>query len=91
MKRASPAFADAERLISFVFWHVTTCNNQASSLDFGAGFRSVALMSTGTDALIVIVEDDEEIHRLVRDMLLREGFSVEVADSGEALDHLLML
>lgn len=48
-------------------------------------------MSSGTDALIVIVEDDEEIHRLVRDMLLREGFSVEVADSGEALDHVLTL
>jgi two-component system OmpR family response regulator len=48
-------------------------------------------MSKVTDALIVIVEDDEEIHRLVRDMLLREGFSVEVAADGEALDHLLTL
>jgi DNA-binding response OmpR family regulator len=48
-------------------------------------------MSSGTDALIFIVEDDQEIHRLVRDMLLREGFSVEVADNGDALDHLLTL
>jgi two-component system OmpR family response regulator len=80
-----------KRLISFSLRYVTTCNNQAASLDFRAGFRSVTLMSKVTDALIVIVEDDEEIHRLVRDMLLREGFSVEVAADGEALDHLLTL
>ncbi|HEU4379558.1 MAG TPA: response regulator transcription factor [Hyphomicrobiaceae bacterium] len=46
-------------------------------------------MSTATDALIVLVEDDQEIQRLVRDMLVREGFSVEVALSGAALDQVL--
>jgi two-component system, OmpR family, response regulator len=46
-------------------------------------------MSTPTDALIVLVEDDQEIQRLVRDMLVREGFAVEVAESGAALDQVL--
>ena len=48
-------------------------------------------MGTDTDALIVVVEDDEEISRLVRDMLRREGFAVEVAASGDALDQVLAL
>lgn len=46
-------------------------------------------MGTDTDALIVVVEDDEELSRLVRDMLRREGFAVEVAASGDALDQVL--
>jgi two-component system OmpR family response regulator len=50
-----------------------------------------AAMTGRTDALIFVCEDDEEIQRLVRDMLVREGFSVEVAGSGEALDHLLAM
>jgi two-component system OmpR family response regulator len=48
-------------------------------------------MTARSDALIFICEDDEEIQRLVRDMLAREGFSVEVAANGDALDHLLAL
>jgi two-component system, OmpR family, response regulator len=46
-------------------------------------------MSTPSDALIVLVEDDKEIQRLVRDLLVREGFAVEVAESGTALDQVL--
>jgi DNA-binding response OmpR family regulator len=46
-------------------------------------------MSTVADALIVLVEDDKEIQRLVRDLLVREGFSVEVAETGGALDQVL--
>jgi two-component system, OmpR family, response regulator len=46
-------------------------------------------MSTPADALIVLVEDDKEIQRLVRDLLVREGFAVEVAESGGALDQVL--
>jgi two-component system, OmpR family, response regulator len=46
-------------------------------------------MSTPTDALIVLVEDDKEIQRLVRDLLVREGFAVQVAESGAALDQVL--
>jgi two-component system, OmpR family, response regulator len=42
-----------------------------------------------SDALVVLVEDDEDIRRLVRDLLVREGFSVEVADSAAALDQVL--
>ena len=45
---------------------------------------------TGTsDALIVLVEDDEDIRRLVRNLLAREGFAVEAAESAAALDQLL--
>jgi two-component system OmpR family response regulator len=46
-------------------------------------------MPADSSALIVIVEDDEEIRRLVADMLAREGFAVETADSGAALDQVL--
>ena len=38
-------------------------------------------MPADSSALIVVVEDDEEIRRLVGDMLAREGFTVEAADS----------
>jgi DNA-binding response OmpR family regulator len=41
------------------------------------------------DALVVLVEDDEDIRRLVRNLLEREGFAVEVADSAAALDQIL--
>ena len=46
-------------------------------------------MSTAPDALVVLVEDDKEIQRLVRDLLIREGFRVEVAETGAALDRVL--
>lgn len=46
-------------------------------------------MPADNSALIVLVEDDEEISRLVADMLAREGFAIETAASGEALDQVL--
>jgi DNA-binding response OmpR family regulator len=46
-------------------------------------------MSTAPDAVIVLVEDDKEIQRLVRELLIREGFRVEVAETGAALDRVL--
>jgi two-component system, OmpR family, response regulator len=46
-------------------------------------------MTTACDALIVLVEDDEDIRRLVRELLAREGFAVEVADTAQALEHVL--
>jgi len=46
-------------------------------------------MSTAPDAVIVLVEDDKEIQRLVREQLIREGFRVEVAETGAALDRVL--
>ncbi len=46
-------------------------------------------MPADNTALIVVVEDDEEIRRLVSDMLVREGFAVETADSGAGLDQVL--
>jgi two-component system, OmpR family, response regulator len=42
-----------------------------------------------SDALVVLVEDDEDIRRLVRDLLAREGFAVEVADTAAAFDQVL--
>jgi DNA-binding response OmpR family regulator len=42
-----------------------------------------------SDALVVLVEDDDDIRRLVRDLLAREGFAVEVADTAVALDQVL--
>jgi len=40
-------------------------------------------------ALVTIVEDDEEILRLVADLLSREGFEVETAENGADLDAVL--
>jgi two-component system OmpR family response regulator len=48
-----------------------------------------AAMTASSDALVVLVEDDEDIRRLVRDLLAREGFAVEVADTAVALDQVL--
>jgi DNA-binding response OmpR family regulator len=42
-----------------------------------------------SDALIALVEDDEDIRRLVRDLLAREGFAVEVAETAAAFDQIL--
>jgi DNA-binding response OmpR family regulator len=42
-----------------------------------------------SDAQILIVEDDEEIARLVRDLLAREGFRTETAGDNEAM-HAVM-
>ena len=39
--------------------------------------------------LIVIVEDDEEISRLVAALLTKEGFTVETAQSGQALNDIV--
>lgn len=46
-------------------------------------------MTGNSDALVVLVEDDEDIRRLVRNLLAREGFAVEVADTAAALDQVL--
>jgi DNA-binding response OmpR family regulator len=46
-------------------------------------------MTGNSDALVVLVEDDEDIRRLVRDLLVREGFAVEVADTATALDQVV--
>jgi DNA-binding response OmpR family regulator len=46
-------------------------------------------MTGASDALVALVEDDEDIRRLVRDLLVREGFAVEVADTAAAFDQIL--
>ena len=44
---------------------------------------------TAPQASLLIVEDDPEIRRLLADFLQREGFEVECADSGKAMDAVL--
>ena len=46
-------------------------------------------MTAASDALIVLVEDDDDIRRLVRNLLSQEGYAVEVAESGAALEQIL--
>jgi DNA-binding response OmpR family regulator len=46
-------------------------------------------MTAASDALIAIVEDDEDIRRLVGNLLTREGFAVELAEGAAALDQIL--
>lgn len=42
-----------------------------------------------SDGLIAIVEDDDEIRRLVVGLLSREGYRVEEAQTGAELDAIL--
>ncbi|CAN5336389.1 response regulator [soil metagenome] len=44
---------------------------------------------TVPQATILIVEDDPEISRLLRDFLVQEGYDVEVAADGKAMDAVL--
>ena len=44
---------------------------------------------TAVAATILIVEDDPDIRRLVGDLLGREGFAVEAAEDGAAMDAVL--
>jgi two-component system OmpR family response regulator len=44
---------------------------------------------TAPSSLILIVEDDPEISRMLADFLRREGFEVACADSGKAMDAVL--
>jgi two-component system OmpR family response regulator len=46
-------------------------------------------MTVPIEALILIVEDDEEIRRLVQDLLVREGFRVCAVNGGEAMNAAL--
>jgi len=46
-------------------------------------------MATGTDAKILIVDDEESIRFFLRELLERDGYAVVAADSGEvALKHI---
>lgn len=49
----------------------------------------VARMNTSSGAHLVLVEDDEDIRRLVADLLSREGFTVEAVSGGQGLDGVL--
>jgi two-component system OmpR family response regulator len=46
-------------------------------------------MNPTADATVVVVEDDDDIRQLVAGLLAREGFRVETAADGAALDALL--
>jgi len=40
-------------------------------------------------AMILMVEDDPEISRLVAEVLRREGFEIEISETGEAMDAVM--
>ena len=40
--------------------------------------------------IVLLVEDDADIRRLVADLLRRENFTVEEADDGVAMDNVMM-
>jgi DNA-binding response OmpR family regulator len=40
-------------------------------------------------AVILIVEDDPEISRLVAEVLRKEGFEIEISETGEAMDAIM--
>src|SRR5882724_139724 len=44
---------------------------------------------TMQDAMILMVEDDPEISRLVAEVLRREGFEIEISETGEAMDAVM--
>jgi DNA-binding response OmpR family regulator len=46
-------------------------------------------MNASSEATVLLVEDDDTIRQLVADLLTREGFRVETAGDGAALDALL--
>ncbi len=49
----------------------------------------MAPMAQPREANVAIVEDDEEIRRLVANLLAREGYAVETAETGAGLDAIL--
>ena len=75
--------------MAFVLGFVTVCNSGPGALPWHGIAHYGSDMTAVSDALIVLVEDDEEISRLVRDLLVREGFSVDVADTATGLDQIL--
>jgi two-component system, OmpR family, response regulator len=76
-------------LLAFACRLVTICNREAERLAPYAPRDILPPMTGFSDMLVMLVEDDEDIRRLVQDLLVREGFSVEVAETGAALDQLL--
>ena len=67
---------------------VTVCNNLAGLL--ADAFRlSDSQGMTLPKQTILIVEDDPEIRRLVRDFLVQEGYEVETAEDAKAMDSAL--
>ena len=64
------------------------CNNTASGLARRVTLFKMRRM-TAPLASLLIVEDDPEISRLLADFLQREGFEVECAGSGKAMDAVL--
>lgn len=71
---------------------VTACKIGSWALAFGSRAAQTQCMADFMDrhgATILIVEDDADIRRLVRDLLRGEGFSFEEADGAAAMDAVL--
>jgi two-component system OmpR family response regulator len=81
-------FNDARRLLAICRRNVTVCNNAAARLAAVVRLSDIHDMTTPKPT-ILIVEDDPEIRRLVRDFLVHEGYDVETAADGKAMDVVL--
>jgi two-component system OmpR family response regulator len=81
-------FNGARHLLAICRHHVTVCNNAASRLARGCRLSDIRNMAMPKPT-ILIVEDDPEIRRLVRDFLVQEGYDVEIAEDAKAMDMVL--
>lgn len=64
------------------------CSSPPDGLASPSRLSDICAMSPAK-TIILIVEDDAEIRRLVSDFLLQEGFQVEVAEDAKAMDGVL--
>src|SRR5258708_4696210 len=70
--RRQRSFNGARRLLAICRRNVTVCNNAPARLADTSGLSDIHDMTTPKPT-ILIVEDDPEIRRLVRDFLVHEG------------------
>ena len=78
------AFRDVESDFRFVSF----CTSLGFPVDFSAAKWRLAIMEQDAKTILVI-DDDPEIRRLVSDFLGREGYAVEQAEDGRAMDRVL--
>jgi len=81
-------FNGARRLLAICRRNVTVCNSAAPRLAVVFRLFDIDDMTTPKPT-ILIVEDDPEIRRLVRDFLVLEGYDVETAGDAKAMDAVL--
>jgi len=78
----------ARHLVSNGLRHVTERNNRPGCLVDRGRLIESAVMSAPA-ATLLMVEDDPEISRLVGEFMRREGFEMEIAGDGHAMEAVL--